>query len=255
MYLFGERGLGTLRAVPFDMVDLSAFKYVKKNEDDKSARNKRHRISGNKESVTKKAKIDIPRDWPGPLPPILHPNLKIVFVGFNPGTESARLGHYYAHPSNRFWKYLFWSKITETLHTPFEDRRMPSKYQIGFCDLVARSTKGFTQLNKQEMLQGAHELDNRVASVCPNIVCFVGKGIWEAVARAFGWNIKDFRYGKDRKHKFGHGKSLLYCVASTSGLNSISTELQLEAWNELKQELSVLPLAPQADEIPLPENQ
>ena len=45
-----------------------------------------------------KGELDLP-----PLPDYLAPGLKVVFVGFNPGETSARRGHYYAYPGNRFW--------------------------------------------------------------------------------------------------------------------------------------------------------
>jgi thymine-DNA glycosylase len=38
------------------------------------------------------------------LPDVVAPNLLILFVGLNPGLQTARTGHAYAHPSNLFWK-------------------------------------------------------------------------------------------------------------------------------------------------------
>lgn len=172
------------------------------------------------------------QDWPGPLPPLLENNLRIVFVGFNPGVESGRTGHYYAHHSNRFWKYLFWSGFTETLHAPTEDKQMPALYRIGFTDLVPRCTKGIQELSKQEMLEGSISLEKRVEKFEPRVVCFVGRGIWEAVAKARGWNTKEFTYGIDASHKFA-GNSILCCVPSTSGLNSMKVDKQLASWKEV----------------------
>ncbi|KAL3958807.1 hypothetical protein ACCO45_006969 [Purpureocillium lilacinum] len=46
------------------------------------------------------------------LPDAILPNLIVLFVGLNPGVQTARTGHAYAHPSNLFWKLLFSSGIT-----------------------------------------------------------------------------------------------------------------------------------------------
>ena len=37
------------------------------------------------------------------LPDYLAPGLDIIFVGINPGSYSAQVGHYFAGPRNRFW--------------------------------------------------------------------------------------------------------------------------------------------------------
>lgn len=40
------------------------------------------------------------------LPDQLRANLRLVFVGTAASTRSAAVGHYYAHPGNRFWRAL-----------------------------------------------------------------------------------------------------------------------------------------------------
>jgi TDG/mug DNA glycosylase family protein len=45
------------------------------------------------------------------LPDYLRPGLKLVFVGFNPGERSARIGHYYAGRGNQFWNFLYESGL------------------------------------------------------------------------------------------------------------------------------------------------
>lgn len=210
-------------------IDLKQFNY--KNADNNEKKTLKREIH---EAVT--AEEDFhdskKRNWPGPLPPILTTDLKIVFVGFNPGVESGRRGHYYAHHSNRFWKYLFWSGFSSSLHIPEDDAKMPELYHVGFTDIVARCTKGIQQLSKEELLEGSVSLEERIAEFKPKFVCLVGRGIWEAIAKARGWNIREFKYGVDPYHKFG-GSSTLCCVPSTSGLNSMSAEKQLGFWKEV----------------------
>ncbi|TCU72432.1 G/U mismatch-specific uracil-DNA glycosylase [Bradyrhizobium sp. R2.2-H] len=70
------------------------------------------------------------------LPDQLRPNLRLVFVGTAASTRSAELGHYYAHPGNRFWRAIHEAGIT------------PRRYQPGeFAELIALGI-GFTDLCK-----------------------------------------------------------------------------------------------------------
>ena len=41
------------------------------------------------------------------FPPLVGENPKILILGSMPGEVSLRMGQYYAHPQNRFWKILF----------------------------------------------------------------------------------------------------------------------------------------------------
>ena len=46
------------------------------------------------------------------LPDMLRKNLRLVFVGTAASTRSAAVGHYYAHPGNRFWRAIHEAGIT-----------------------------------------------------------------------------------------------------------------------------------------------
>ena len=54
------------------------------------------------------------------LPDQLRPDLRLVFVGTAASTRSADLGHYYAHPGNRFWPTLYEVGITPRRYAPRE---------------------------------------------------------------------------------------------------------------------------------------
>lgn len=58
------------------------------------------------------------------IPDYLDYQLQIVFIGFNPGLTSARTGHHYASPTNRFWKLLFESGLTPVQYQPGEDYKL-----------------------------------------------------------------------------------------------------------------------------------
>lgn len=68
------------------------------------------------------------------LPDQLRPNLRLVFVGTAASTRSAELGHYYAHPGNRFWRAIHEAGITPRRYQPDEFAGLV-EFGIGFTDL------------------------------------------------------------------------------------------------------------------------
>jgi TDG/mug DNA glycosylase family protein len=68
------------------------------------------------------------------LPDQLQDHLRLVFVGTAASQRSADLGHYYAHPGNRFWRTLHEVGITPRRYEPHEFREL-LKLGIGFTDV------------------------------------------------------------------------------------------------------------------------
>jgi TDG/mug DNA glycosylase family protein len=68
------------------------------------------------------------------LPDQLQPHLRLVFVGTAAGQRSADLGHYYAHPGNRFWRTIHAVGITPRLYHPHEFSALLD-LGIGFTDM------------------------------------------------------------------------------------------------------------------------
>ena len=83
------------------------------------------------------------------LPDIVQPGMKAVFVGTNPGTKSARIGHYFAGTSNMFWKLLYESNLTEERLRTELDRRLVA-YGYGLTDVVKRPTRSTSELRKDD---------------------------------------------------------------------------------------------------------
>lgn len=142
-----------------------------------------------------------------PLVDILEPDLICVFVGTNPGVQTATAGHAYAHPSNHFWKLLHASGLTDRRLRPEEDRSLPDLYCMGNTNIVDRPSKDAAELSKEEMSAGTANLDAKFLKYKPEAVCIVGKGIWESIWRyRYGNNMAkaDFKYGwQDEKHNMG----------------------------------------------------
>ena len=132
------------------------------------------------------------------LPDAIAPNLLVLFIGLNPGVQTARTGHAYAHPTNHFWRLLDSSGVTPRLCSPTEDRQMPTLYSLGLTNIVARPSRNGAELSKGEMDAGVAILEEKVRRWRPETVCVVGKSIWESLWRVrHGRGIKasEFSYG------------------------------------------------------------
>jgi double-stranded uracil-DNA glycosylase len=68
------------------------------------------------------------------LPDQLRDCLRLVFVGTAASQRSADVGHYYAHPGNRFWRTIHQVGITPRRYEPHEFP-MLLELGIGFTDL------------------------------------------------------------------------------------------------------------------------
>ncbi|KAL8882743.1 MAG: hypothetical protein Q9215_005209 [Flavoplaca cf. flavocitrina] len=134
-----------------------------------------------------------------PLPDTIIPNLLCLFVGLNPGIQTATKGHPYAHPTNLYWLLLHASGLTPDRRlAPSEYVSLPEKYSLGNTNIVSRATKDGSELSKAEMVVGAGVLDEKVKEWKPEAVCLVGKSIWEAV-----WKWKHGRGIRKEEFKYG----------------------------------------------------
>ncbi|KAJ9137616.1 DNA glycosylase [Coniochaeta hoffmannii] len=132
------------------------------------------------------------------LPDAVAPNLLVLFVGLNPGVQTARQQHAYAHPSNLFWKLLYSSGITPRLVAASEDRGLPAMYGLGLTNIVSRPSRNGAELSKGEMDAGVAVLEEKVRRWRPEVTCVVGKSIWESIWRVRhgrGIRKEEFRYG------------------------------------------------------------
>jgi TDG/mug DNA glycosylase family protein len=97
----------------------------------------------------------------------------ILFVGINPGSYSARQGHYYARATNRFWWALHTSGLIPVPLSPQEDWRVV-EFGLGLTDLVKRPTNSAADVYGDEFAAGRQVLAEKIARVQPRIVCFNG---------------------------------------------------------------------------------
>jgi G:T/U-mismatch repair DNA glycosylase len=216
---------------------------------------KRKRTAGKAASESSSSKKPRPKKGYAPPSTYAHlqgltdtitPNLICLLVGLNPGIQTATMGHPYAHPSNHFWRLLHSSGLTPNRKlAPSEYVILPKEYSLGNTNIVDRATRNGAELSKEEMVEGAGVLDEKIRKAKPEVVCFVGKSIWEAVWKwKYGrkMNASEFKYGfQDTKENIGKSEidtawpgTRVFVATSTSALAAtMSMQQKQEIWRQL----------------------
>jgi len=113
------------------------------------------------------------------LPDYLREGLDIVLIGLNPSAYSARVGHYFANPRNRFWAALNRSGLVGRELSPEQDASLLD-YGIGCTDVVKRPTPQASGLSAADFRQGVPVLQVKLAKYRPRIACFHGMIAYKA---------------------------------------------------------------------------
>lgn len=164
------------------------------------------------------------------LPDYLRKGMKLVVVGFNPGENSARIGHYYAGRGNIFWPILYNSGVVPEPLEYTDDKRL-IEFGIGLTDLVKRPTKGIEEIERHEFAEGRFVLAQKLEQFTPRVVAFNGKLVYEKFAQ--------------RRCKLGLQKEKLYgahvfVLPSTSGQNTAGRSQKMRYFRLLAQFLDRL---------------
>jgi len=166
------------------------------------------------------------------LPDYLRPGLKVVFVGFNPGERSARVGHYYAGRGNQFWNFLFEAGLVPERLRPEDDSRLLD-FGVGVTDVVKRWSRSSNDLKGRDYRAGIPALEARLLKAAPLAVAFNGKTAYE---RFCGRSV---RLGLQREPL---GSSRVFVLPSTSGRNgSLTREEKLRFFRGLARWLERIP--------------
>ena len=145
------------------------------------------------------------------IPDVLGPDLRVLFVGINPGLVSGATGHHFARPGNRFWATLHGAGLTPRLLRPDEDVTLP-RYGLGVTNLVPRTTAVASELSDAELRAGGQRLRAVVSRYRPAFVAFVG--------------VTSYRIAFDRpRATIGRqpellGSSAVWVLPNPSGLNA-----------------------------------
>lgn len=181
----------------------------------------------------------------------IRPGLMLLMIGLNPGLKTAETGHAYAHPSNHFWKLMHSSGLTDRRHLPSETRSLMDLYSIGNTNLCVRPTRDGAGLSKDELEAGVPVLEEKVRAYRPEVVCIVGKGIWETIVKVkvrngakkqakdvfnYGWQDERLWLGRevDGDGEVVWGGARTFVATTTSGLAASTKPAEKAAiWKEL----------------------
>lgn len=142
---------------------------------------------------------------------VIAPDLKVLFVGINPGLYTAWTGHHFARPGNRFWPALQLAGFSRRrLHPSQQAELLDDGY--GITNLVNRATATAEEVAPAEFAAGAKKLAAKVRRHRPRIVAFLGVG---AYCQAFG--IKSCSIGRQPERLEG---AAVWVLPNPSGLNA-----------------------------------
>lgn len=161
-----------------------------------------------------------------PVPDVLDYNLKAMFIGYNPGLDSARKGHFYASNTNRFWKVLYESGILPEPLTYEDDWRM-TEYGYGLTDIVKYCTREAKDITDDMYEKGRKRLLLILDQYRPKIACYNGKGIYKKLM-----GLKEIDYGVQDTYAVPGVTD--YVVPSTSGRTGIKWEERLQYFKGFK---------------------
>jgi double-stranded uracil-DNA glycosylase len=113
------------------------------------------------------------------VPDLLGPDVRLLFVGINPGLWTAATQTHFAHPVNRFYPALLRAGIlTEPVDQASgmtdADRDLLRSRGIGITNLVRRATARASELTADELREGGRRLEELIRRTAPRVVAVAG---------------------------------------------------------------------------------
>ena len=160
------------------------------------------------------------------VPDLVGPELRLLFVGINPGLWTAATQTHFAHPGNRFYPALLEAGIIESpidrgVGMTDADRRALIGRGIGITNMVHRATAKASELTADELRSGGEQLRQFVRANRPAVVAIAGI---TAYRTAFG---KPRTTMGEQPEPFEGSR--LFVVPNPSGLNAHETTSSLAA--------------------------
>ena len=146
--------------------------------------------------------------------------LKLLFVGINPGLWTAAVQTHFARPGNRFYPALLEAGIIDRPISPAEgmtdaDRDYFRARGLGITNVVRRATARADELSDDELREGGQQLVETVERTRPRVVALAGI---TAYRTAFGR-----RKATAGRQEEALGEAELWVVPNPSGLNAHDT--------------------------------
>ncbi len=113
------------------------------------------------------------------VPDLLGPDLRLLFVGINPGLWTAATQTHFAHPGNRFYPALLQGGVIERRIDPAagmsdDDRDYLRSRGIGITNIVSRATAKASELTADELRRGGERLVETIGRTAPRVVAVAG---------------------------------------------------------------------------------
>jgi TDG/mug DNA glycosylase family protein len=154
------------------------------------------------------------------IPDLVPDDLRLLFVGINPGLVSAATGMHFARPGNRFYPALRLAGILpDDVLTPEAAAPALIARGVGITNIVARASARADELDAAELLAGRDRLEVFIAEHEPRVVAFAGITSYRI---AFG--ERKARSGRQERSIAG---AQVWVVPNPSGLNAHETVASL----------------------------
>ncbi|HEX5984075.1 MAG TPA: mismatch-specific DNA-glycosylase [Solirubrobacterales bacterium] len=163
---------------------------------------------------------------------LVGPDLRLLFVGINPGLWTAAVQTHFAHPTNRFYPALAAAGITghevdRVAGMTDADRAHLLARGVGITNLVRRATARASELSREELREGGERLLRFVAERRPAVVAIAGIS---AYRDAFGERAATLgRQPETLESASRWSGAALWVVPNPSGLNAHETVATLAA--------------------------
>ncbi|OBG27187.1 mismatch-specific DNA-glycosylase [Mycobacterium alsense] len=113
------------------------------------------------------------------LPDLISDEVRLLFVGINPGLRTAAVQAHFAPRGNRFWPALHRAGITDRLIDASSgfapaDRNYLLRRGIGITNLVERATANADELTADELVEGGRRLHRTIRRLSPRVVAVLG---------------------------------------------------------------------------------
>jgi len=159
-------------------------------------------------------------------------DLKLLFVGINPGLWTAAVRTHFAHPTNRFYPALAAAGITgyevdRAAGMTDADRTHLISRGVGITNLVGRASARASELSAEELRVGGERLLRFVADHRPAVVAIAGISAYREAFGERGAVLGRQPETLDSAARWSGAE--LWVVPNPSGLNAHETVASLAA--------------------------
>lgn len=150
------------------------------------------------------------------IPDLVPDDLRLLFVGINPGLVSAATGMHFARPGNRFYPALRLAGILpDEVLTPEQAAPELIRRGVGITNIVARASARADELDDSELVEGRERLEAFIAVHRPKVVAVAGITSYRTA-----FEEKKARAGRQERTIAG---AEVWVVPNPSGLNAHET--------------------------------